>query len=188
MSPLFAYTCLFFSIYNFHFRLHNLKKNYKLRAMSKETMYAALTRVDERAITFARRNKSCVFSLLYILTLGLSPEIPTQIDWNLKIQNTTFWCIEVSSKPAPLHPWIPPAMTVSNAVSKLKAQSSNVSFATFQWKEKFELWALSFETSFENVTIGCTYLFFFRIQVFFVSIHNTRPQTLFRMRSHPWNK
>ena len=40
----------------------------------------------------------------------------------------------------------------------LKAQSSNVSFATFQWKERFELWALSFETAFENVTpsgIGC---------------------------------
>jgi len=42
---------------------------------------------------------------------------------------------------------------------KLKAQSSNVSFATFQWKETLELWALSFETAFENVTpsgIGCT--------------------------------
>ena len=35
---------------------------------------------------------------------------------------------------------------------KLKAQSSNVSFATFQWNETFELWALSFETAFENVT------------------------------------
>ena len=44
---------------------------------------------------------------------------------------------------------------------KLKTQSSNVSFATFQWKETFELWALSFETAFENVTpsgIGCTCL------------------------------
>jgi len=30
---------------------------------------------------------------------------------------------------------------------KLKAQSSNVSFATFQWKETFELWALSFWNS-----------------------------------------
>jgi len=42
---------------------------------------------------------------------------------------------------------------------KLKAQSSNVSFASSQWKETFELWALSFETAFENVTpsgIGCT--------------------------------
>jgi len=39
-----------------------------------------------------------------------------------------------------------------------KDQSSNVSFATFQWKETFELWALSFETLFKNVTssgIGC---------------------------------
>jgi len=43
---------------------------------------------------------------------------------------------------------------------KFKAQSSNVSFATFQWKETFELWAFSFETAFENVTlseIGCTF-------------------------------
>jgi len=41
---------------------------------------------------------------------------------------------------------------------KLKAQSSNDSFVTFQWKEMLELWALSFETAFENVTpsgIGC---------------------------------
>jgi len=41
---------------------------------------------------------------------------------------------------------------------KLKARNSNVSFATFQWKETFELWSLSFETAFENVTpsgIGC---------------------------------
>jgi len=42
-----------------------------------------------------------------------------------------------------------------------KAQSSNFSFATFQWKETFELWALSVERSksFGNVTprgIGCT--------------------------------
>jgi len=44
---------------------------------------------------------------------------------------------------------------------KLKAQSSNVFFATFQWKETFELWALSFEKAFENVTpggIGCNKL------------------------------
>ena len=50
-------------------------------------------------------------------------------------------------------------VTFSNAVSTLKAQSSNVSFATFQWKEMFELWALSVETAFGNVTwsgIGCT--------------------------------
>ena len=43
---------------------------------------------------------------------------------------------------------------------KFKAQSSNVSFATFLWKQTFELWALSFETAFENATpsgIGCTY-------------------------------
>ena len=35
---------------------------------------------------------------------------------------------------------------------KLKAHSSNVSFAMFRCKETFELWALSFETAFENVT------------------------------------
>jgi len=42
---------------------------------------------------------------------------------------------------------------------KLKAQSSNISFATFQSKETFELGTLSFETAFENITprgIGCT--------------------------------
>ena len=57
-------------------------------------------------ITCARRNKACVVCLLCILKLGLSPEIPTQIDWNLKIQTTPILCIEVSSKPSPLHPWI----------------------------------------------------------------------------------
>jgi len=43
---------------------------------------------------------------------------------------------------------------------KLKAQSYHVSFTTFQWKETFELWALSFERALEHVTpsrIGCTY-------------------------------
>jgi len=43
---------------------------------------------------------------------------------------------------------------------KLKAQSSNVSFATFHSKETFELWALSFERVFKNVTpsgILCSY-------------------------------
>jgi len=43
---------------------------------------------------------------------------------------------------------------------KLRAQSSNVSFATLQWKETFELWALSFERAFKNITaceIACIY-------------------------------
>jgi len=45
---------------------------------------------------------------------------------------------------------------------KLKAQGSNLSFATFQWKETFELRALSFETAVENVTpSGCAYIFSF---------------------------
>jgi len=42
---------------------------------------------------------------------------------------------------------------------KLQTQSSKVSFATFQWKETFELWSLSFETAFANISpsgIGCT--------------------------------
>jgi len=42
---------------------------------------------------------------------------------------------------------------------KLRARSSNVSFAMFRWKETLELWALSLETAFENVTpsgIGCS--------------------------------
>jgi len=43
---------------------------------------------------------------LDILKLGFSPEIPAQIDWNLKIQKTPILCIEVSSKPSPLDPWI----------------------------------------------------------------------------------
>ena len=40
----------------------------------------------------------------------------------------------------------------------LEAQSSNVSFATFQWKEAFELWVSSFVGAFGGVTpgeIGC---------------------------------
>jgi len=54
---------------------------------------------------------------------------------------------------------IPREMTFSKALSKLKAQSSNVSFPWNVAKETFELWALSFEIAFENVTpsgIGCT--------------------------------
>ena len=53
---------------------------------------------------------------------------------------------------------IPFGMTFSKALSKLKAQSSNVSFYWNMAKETFELWASSFETAFENVTpseIGC---------------------------------
>ena len=43
--------------------------------------------------------------------------------------------------------------------SELKAPSSNVSFHWNVVKETFELWALSFETAFDNVTprgVGCT--------------------------------
>jgi len=54
---------------------------------------------------------------------------------------------------------IPLGVTFSKALSKLKAQSSKVSFHWHVAKETFELWALSFKTAFENVTlggIGCT--------------------------------
>jgi len=49
--------------------------------------------------TYARHNKACVFLLSCLLKLGLLPEIPTQLDWNLKTQNTPILCIENSSKP-----------------------------------------------------------------------------------------
>ena len=60
---------------------------------------------------------------------------------------------------------IPPGVTFSNAVSKLKAQSFNVSFHWNVAKETFELWALSFE----NVTplgIGCTWILIFLVMSF----------------------
>ena len=40
--------------------------------------------------------------------------------------------------------------------SRMQARKSLLprSFASFQWKETFELWVLSFETAFENVTAG----------------------------------
>ena len=73
--------------------------------------------------TFARHNKACVFSLLYILQLlvGLSLEIPTQHSETriiardsqsnrLKFEDTGYNLlvyIEVSVKPSPLHPWCP---------------------------------------------------------------------------------
>jgi len=71
----------------------------------------------------------------------------------------TYVCVSICVYTQP----IPRGMTFSKALSKLKAQSSNVSFATFQWKETSELWALSFETAFENVTPGgigyiCVYI------------------------------
>ena len=50
-------------------------------------------------------------------------------------------------------------MTFFKVPSKLKAQSSNVSFHCHVAKETFELLALSFERAFENVIqrgIGCT--------------------------------
>ena len=37
---------------------------------------------------------------------------PLKIDWNLKIQILTFWCIDVSSNPALPHPWF--AISIEN--------------------------------------------------------------------------
>jgi len=65
-------------------------------------------RVEWRGLSaFARCNKACVFRKIIYVTLswnlqflqnipelGLRPEIFTQIDWHLKIQNTTFLCIK----------------------------------------------------------------------------------------------
>jgi len=53
----------------------------------------------------------------------------------------------------------PSGVTFRRALSKLKAQSLNVSFHWNVAEETFELWASSSETAFENVTpsgIGCT--------------------------------
>ena len=60
---------------------------------------------------------------------------------------------------------IPLGVTFSKALSKLKAQSLNFSFHWNVAKETFELWALIFETAFENVTpsgICCICTFFLR--------------------------
>jgi len=56
------------------------------------------------------------------------------------------------SRPIPNVQPIPLGVTFSKALSKLKAQSSNVSFHWNVAKETFELWSLSFDTAFENVT------------------------------------
>jgi len=56
---------------------------------------------------------------------------------------------------------IPLGVTFSKALSQLKAQSSNVSFHWNVAKETVELWVLSFEAAFENVTLngmGCSML------------------------------
>ena len=69
-------------------------------------------------------------------------------------------------------------LSVKRDIRKLKAQSSNVSFATFQWKETFELWAFSFETAFENVTpsgIGSADRKYFKTHRFFKS-HFSSPK------------
>ena len=83
------------------------------------TVATSYPHVDWKGLTtFARRKKVCVFSLLYIQKLGLSPKIPiqysemqlsleifTQVAWSLKIHKTPILCIEVYSKSSSLHPW-----------------------------------------------------------------------------------
>ena len=56
--------------------------------------------------------------------------------WIQMYEHLPYRCVEV--QPIPL------GVTFSNAVSKLKAQSSNVFFHCNVAKETFELWALSF--------------------------------------------
>jgi hypothetical protein len=63
-----------------------------------------------------------------ILKLGLSPEIRTPIDWNLKIQKTPILCIEVSGKPSTLHPWY--AWVTSHIYVSCDIWISHV---TFEW-------------------------------------------------------
>jgi len=80
-------------------------------------------------------------------------------------------CIYLHIQPIPL------GMTFSKDFSKLKAKSSNVSFHWNVAKETLELWALSFETAFENVTpseIGCTYIYIYInicFHVFYIHVY-----------------
>jgi len=79
---------------------------------------------------FTQENVSFLFSLQRGISL-FTEKRPSSFE---------LWALEMWNKGATFHTIV------------------NVSCATFQWKETFELWALSFETAFENVTpsgIGC---------------------------------
>jgi len=69
----------------------------------------------------------------------------------IRMSMSHIWTSHATHDRVMLQP-IPPGVTFSNAVSRLKARSSNVSFATFQWKETFELWVLSSERAFQMPT------------------------------------
>jgi len=95
---------------------------------------------------------ACKYAFIYIMYLAVKySEAVSLLEW--------VWSI-FTKRPFPLlvQP-SQPVLTFSKAGSKLKSQSSNVSFDSFQWKDAFDIWALSFERAFENVStceIGCT--------------------------------
>jgi len=64
-------------------------------------------------------------------------------DWTLVHIMRVVWCLSHSLTWVMVQP-IPLGVTFSNAVSKLKAQSSKISFHWNVAKETFELWALCF--------------------------------------------
>ena len=91
---------------------------------------------------------------------------------------------------------MPLGVTFSNAVSKLKPQTSNVSFTTFQWKETFKLWALSFVRAFEIVTSngpGDWLYYVFRVWAGSIQCHPSQPWWLLgwirpeRINLGPWH-
>ena len=59
--------------------------------------------------------------------------------WQKRRSSFELWALKQRSK---MSPQVRSAEPFSNAVAKLKAHSSNVSFARFQRKETLELWAL----------------------------------------------
>jgi len=77
--------------------------------------------------------------------------------WNMRM--TCIWYMQHAYDVRIIHAYdVRIIQPIPHGVTFWKAQSSNVSFATFLWKERFKLWALSFETAFAKVTpsgIGC---------------------------------
>jgi len=88
----------------------------------------------------------------------------TQIRMNVPQTHIHIEC-QWPVRPTKWHAWwhfrkLPRGVTFSKTLSKLIAQSSNVSFLWNVTKETFDLWALSFERAFENFIprgIGCIF-------------------------------
>ena len=88
----------------------------------------------------------------------------TQIQMNVPQTHIHIEC-QRPVRPTKWHAWwhfrkLPRGVTFSKTLSKLIAQSSNVSFLWNVTKETFDLWALSFERAFENFIprgIGCIF-------------------------------